>query len=153
MVHHLEPTFTSPRVEERVTRESCSARTCVQTHASNLGSGSQGIGSVAENSRKQFEISIEPSPSTHDGVDTQSKTASPTADILSLRCRMCEEPPKVTTQPTVTTCGHLFCSEYVPRRLCGVILGLTPSQVHNATRSIHVQMPRVQQFPLVVLFI
>ena len=88
---------------------------------SNLGSGSQGIGSVAENVGKQSEISIEPSPSTHGGADTQPKTVSATTGILSLHCMMCEEPPRVTTQPTVTTCGHIFCSEYVPRRLCGVI--------------------------------
>jgi len=59
----------------------------------------------------------------------------------------------VTTRPTVTTCGHLFCSEYVLRLLSGVTRRLTPRQVHNATRSIRGQMSRVQQFPIVVLFI
>jgi hypothetical protein len=152
-VHPLQPTFTLPRVVgERVTQEGYSLRPCVGTHVSSLGSGSQGMDSVAEDAGKQSEISIESSPSIRGGVDTQSKTASPAADILSLHCRICEEPPRVTTQPTVTTCGHLFCFEYVPK-LSGVIRGLTPGQVHNATRSIHVQMSRVQQFPLVVLFI
>ena len=153
-VHPLESAFAPTQVVgERMIRESCSSRTCIGTHESNLGSGSQGTDSVAENSGKQSEISIEPSPLTSGGVDTQPKTASPTSDILSLHCRMCEEPPRAVTKPTVTTCGHLFCSEYVPRRLSGVICGLTPSQVHNATRRIHVQMSRVRQLPLVVLSI
>jgi len=153
-VHPLESTFTPTRVVgERVTRESCSPRACIGTHVSNLGSGSQGIDSVTKNAGKQSEISIEPPPLTHGGIDTQPKTASPTSGILSLRCRMCEEPPRAVTKPTVTTCGHLFCSEYVPRRLGGVICGLTPSQVHNATHHIHVQMSCVRQPPLVVLSI
>ena len=105
------------------------------------------------NSGKQSEISIEPSPLTSGDIDTQPKTASSTSDILFLRCRMCEEPPRAVTKPTVTTCGHLFCFEYVPRRLGGIICGLTLSQVHNATRRIHVQMSRVRQPPLVVLSI
>ena len=153
-VHPLESTFTPTQaVGERMMRESCISRTCIGTHASSLGSGSQGIDPVAENSGKQSEIFIEPSPLTSGGIDTQPKTASPTSDILSLRCRMCEEPPRAVTKPTVTTCGHLFCSEYVLRRLSGVICGLTPSQVHNATHCIHVQMSRVRQPPLVVLSI
>lgn len=127
-VHPLESIFTPPRVmEEQVTREGYGPRTCVGTHVSHLESGSQGIDSVAENARKQSEISTGPSLLTFGDVDMQPKTASPTTDILSLHCRMCKEPPRVTTQPTVTTCGHLFCSEYVPRRRGGVIRGLTPS--------------------------
>lgn len=34
---------------------------------------------------------------------------------LSLQCRICDAPPTVGTRPTVTMCGHLFCSEYVLR--------------------------------------
>ena len=121
-VHPLGSTFTPPRVVgERVTRESCSSRTCVRTHVSDLGSWGRSINSVVENPRKQSEVSTESSPSTHGGVDTQSKATLPTTDILSLHCRMCEKPPRVTTQPTVTTRGHLFCSEYILKRLGGVI--------------------------------
>lgn len=126
-VHPLDSTFTPPPVmEERVTRDRYSPRTCVGTHVSHLESGSQGTDSVGGNARKQSEISIGPSLLTFGDVDMQPKTASPTTDILSLHCRMCNEPPRVTTQPTVTTCGHLFCSEYVPRR-GGVIRRLIPS--------------------------
>lgn len=118
-----------------------------------LPDGRQGVDSAAEqNAGKQSEAPLESSPLTQGDVDTQPKTVPPT---LSLHCRMCDAPPAVTTQPTITTCGHLFCSEYVSRILCSVVLRLTltPRQVHNTARSVYVQMSRVQQLPLVVLFV
>ena len=38
-----------------------------------------------------------------------------TAPTLFLQCRVCGAPPTTNTGPTVTMCGHLFCSEYVLR--------------------------------------
>ena len=47
------------------------------------------------------------------GADAMPATTS--SEPLSLQCRMCDAPPTVSSRPTVTTCGHLFCSEYVLR--------------------------------------
>ena len=146
-------TDTLPHVEERVKQDSRDRRFPVGTCAPNPGGGCQGVDSVAGSGREQSEISTQPPPSTQTGVNTQPKTLPPTTGVLALHCKMCEAPPMVTTRPTVTTCGHLFCSEYVPRLLSTVTRRLTPHQVHYATRIIHVQMSRVQQLPLVVLFI
>lgn len=152
--HPIEPTFIPLQViGEPVIRDSYGPRSQVGTHAPDFGGGYQGINSVASNAGEQSKIPIESSPSIQGGVNTQQKTASPATDILSLHCRMCEAPPTVTTQPTVTTCGHLFCSAYVLRRSGDLVRGLTSHQVHNATCSIHVQMSRVQQLPLIVLFV
>ena len=75
------------------------------TSVPNPGGGFQVVDSVA---MKQSEI-VESSPSIQDSVDPRPKTTPPTADIFPLHCRMCDAPPTLTTQPTVTTCGHLFC--------------------------------------------
>ena len=83
----------------------------VRTHVPNLGDGYQGIDSVVGSAGKQSETSIETPPSIRTAISTQQTTTG----TLSLDCRMCEAPPTVTTEPTVTTCGHLFCSEYVSR--------------------------------------
>jgi hypothetical protein len=141
---------------ERVTQDSHDLGLSIGTHVSNLNlsvGGCQCINPLVGDVRKQPELPIESLPSTQGGGNMQPKTESPTASVLSLHCRMCEAPPTVTTQPTVTTCGHLFCSEYVLRMLGGATRGLTPRQVHNSTRSIHFQMPRVQQRCLVVLLV
>lgn len=56
-----------------------------------------------------FEGPVEPQTrSLDEGNVSPSVTASTT---LSLRCRICNAPPTVVTRPTVTMCGHLFCSE------------------------------------------
>lgn len=117
--------------------------------------GERGLRSnlLGMNSGKRSEIPLESSPPTQGGVNTQPKTEMPTTNTLSLNCRMCEAPPTVTAQPTVTTCGHLFCSECVPTTPGSTTRRLTPHQVYNRARNIHVQVSCVQQFPLVVLFI
>jgi len=36
---------------------------------------------------------------------------------LSLQCRVCDALPTVGSRPTVTMCGHLFCSECITRHV------------------------------------
>lgn len=125
---HYVPTSTvaPPHEGGRVTQDDPS----VGTRVPNLSAGGHpDINSQAGNAGK-------PLPSTQGGVNTQLK--SPATNILSLHCRMCDAPPMATTQPTVTTCGHLFCSEYVPKILGGANHRLTPRQVYNGTRGIYV---------------
>jgi len=119
----------------RLMQDSCGPRSPVGIHLPGFGGGPQDP-DLVENARKR--ISTEPSPSIQGGAIAQPEIASSTTGTLSLCCRMCGAPPKVTTQPTVTTCGHLFCSEYVPRMLGTVIRKLTSRQVYNATCSIHI---------------
>jgi hypothetical protein len=71
---------------------------------------------VAEYSAKETEIAVEPPPSIEGGVGTvmRPETAEPT---LPLRCRVCNAPPTVTSQPAVTTCGHLFCIECITQHV------------------------------------
>ena len=147
-----KPTITSPHVGERMAQDSHGPYPSIRTRVPSLSVGDrQDIDSSAENAGTRHEIPTESTTQGH--VNAQSKTETPTTSILSLHCRMCEAPPTATTQPTATTCGHLFCSEYVPRLPGGVIHRLTPRQVHNTTCGVHVQVPRVQQFHLVVLFV
>ena len=56
---------------------------------------------------------LEPPATIKDGVHATS--AVTTSTPLSLQCRVCNAIPTVGSQPTVTMCGHLFCSEYVLR--------------------------------------
>jgi hypothetical protein len=56
-----------------------------------------------------------PVPPTISQTEVYVTPAVTASTPLSLQCRMCDAPPTVGTQPTVTMCGHLFCSEYVPR--------------------------------------
>jgi hypothetical protein len=72
---------------------------------------------------------------------------------LSLQCRMCNAPPTITMRPTVTMCGHIFCSEYVLRIFRGAGARLTLHQVHNTTCDVNPQLSCVRQRSPVVLFI
>jgi len=113
--HHLPRPIITPHVGERMTQENRDPRPSVGTPVTNppVG-GRQDTDSVVESAGQQSEIPIESSPSAQASVNAQHKTVSPTTGILPLHCRICEAPPMITTRPTVTTCGHLFCSEYVP---------------------------------------
>jgi hypothetical protein len=112
-----------------------------QATYSNVGVGTQDT----------FGSSIE-SPSTSQ-VEANAPPAVTASTALSLRCRMCNVSPTVATRPTVTTCGHLFCSEYVSIILCNATARLTLYQVHHTIRDVDFQMPCLRQRPLTVLFI
>jgi len=114
--HHLpRRIITPPHVGERMTQENRDPRPYVGTPVANIPvGGCQGTDSVVESAGQQSGTPIESSPSAQASVNAQHKTVSPTTGILPLHCRICETPPMITTRPTVTTCGHLFCSEYVP---------------------------------------
>jgi hypothetical protein len=74
--------------------------------------------------QERLERFAEPLTPAHDNISVPALTA--TAPLMpSLRCRMCNAAQTVATRPTVTTCGHLFCSEYVLRIPDGVFAGLT----------------------------
>ena len=152
LLEYHPPTLTPipPHLGGRATQDDRGLRPPVGTRVPAISVGGyQGVNSLAENPGTQIGIHAE--SSTQGGVNAQPKREPPTTNVLPLHCRVCKAPPTVTTQPTATTCGHLFCSEYVPRILGSVTHSLTPRQVHNTARGIHVQMPRVQQFPPVVL--
>ena len=152
LLEYHPPTLTPipPHLGGRATQDDRGLRPPVGTRVPAISVGGyQGVNSLEESTRTQ--IGIHAGSSTQGGVNAQPKREPPTTNVLPLHCRVCKAPPTVTTQPTATTCGHLFCSEYVPRILGSVTRSLTPRQVHNTARGIHVQMPRVQQFPPVVL--
>ena len=68
----------------------------------------------------------DPLTTAHGNISVPALTAA--APLMpSLRCRMCNATQTVATRPTVTTCGHLFCSEYVLRTPDGVFAGLIPN--------------------------
>jgi len=116
--HPSTSTVTHPYVGERVTWGDRDLRPSVGARVPNLQvGGCQGVDPMAENAGRRSEIPTGPPPSTQGGANTQPKTESPTTNIHPLCCRMCEAPPTVTTQPTVTTCGHLFCSECITQHV------------------------------------
>lgn len=51
------------------------------------------------------------SPTTSQNSAANTSPAPAASTALSLRCRTCDAPPTTITRPTVTMCGHLFCSE------------------------------------------
>lgn len=67
------------------------------------------------------ESLLDPPATAQSGVQVTPTVAASTP--LSLQCRMCDAPPTIGTRPTVTMCGHLFCSEYVLRILAVWSLG------------------------------
>lgn len=137
--HPSRSTTVPPHMGERTTQDNRVSCPPVGTRVPTLSTAErQGVGPLAENAWGQSGIPIKSSPLIQGSVNTQPKMELPTASVLSVCCRTCEAPPTVTTQPTVTTCGHLFCSECVPRTLGSTTCGLTPRQVHNATRGIYV---------------
>jgi hypothetical protein len=102
--------------------------------------------------RYAFENLTEPQTTTQGKANIPPTVTASTP--LSLRCRMCNAPPTVGARPTVTMCGHLFCSEYVLRIFRNVAATrLTLCQVYNTTCDINSQMSCVRQRPVVVLFI
>jgi len=50
-------------------------------------------------------------------TDAHETPAVTTSTPLSMQCRICDAPPTVGTRPTVTMCGHLFCSECITRHV------------------------------------
>lgn len=105
------------------------------TNVPNLGGEYQGIDSAAQ---KPQENAIESSPPIQGSVDRCAKTTPPAAEILPLHCRMCRAPPTLTTQPTVTTCGHLFCFGYVsktPTSVCTDLLSVRCITQHVSSTS------------------
>lgn len=68
---------------------------------------------VGIGTRDTLESPVESPTTNQDGVN--APLAVTTFLPLSLQCRMCNAPPTVVTRPTVTMCGHLFCSECVLR--------------------------------------
>jgi len=116
--HTSTSTVTPPHVGERMTQENRdphpSARVLVPTLSAG---GRQNIDSVVESAGTRSRIPTGPSASTLAGINTQPRMALPTTGVLSLDCRVCEAPPMITTKPTVTTCGHLFCSECITKHV------------------------------------
>jgi len=87
----------------------------VEPHAPVLRQGRyQGVESnTGEGVQQTHESPLEPSTTSQTDVHVAQAVTDSTP--LSLQCKMCDAPPTVGTRPTVTTCGHLFCSEYVSR--------------------------------------
>ena len=74
--------------------------------------GNEGIGLTGgQDVQQPSESFTEPLTMIQGNAGVPVGTAPPPPTSLHLRCRMCNAPPTVATRPTVTTCGHLFCSE------------------------------------------
>lgn len=51
-----------------------------------------------------------PQASDQGAITSGSGEKDTSADIATqFRCRICDTPPSVGTQPSATFCGHLFC--------------------------------------------
>ena len=108
----------------------------VETPVSNLPpEGHQSTSSSSRrNVQRASEISPQP-PTTIQGRTNVPPVVTASA-LLSLQCRMCNASPTVGSRPTATMCGHIFCSEYVPRIPGATAVGLTPRSVgvsHNTS--------------------
>jgi len=77
-----------------------------------------------------------------DGVNVPP-AATPSTP-LSLQCRVCGASPTVGTRPTVTMCGHLFCSKYVSEIPGSTAIRLTQHQVYHTARNVDLQLSCVQ---------
>lgn len=106
------------------------------------------VGTVVQD---KFGSSIELPAMSQDEVNPPPAVTAPTP--LSLQCRTCNAPPTAATQPTVTMCGHLFCSGYVTRIIRNTAARLTPHQVRHTIRVGNFQMSCLPQRPPTVLFI
>jgi len=111
------PTSMGTLTHEKERPDDRDPRPTVGTGVPNFGGGYQGTDPEAENAVKRSEIVVKSSPSIQGSVDPRFKTAPHSADILPLHCRICYAPPTLTTQPTVTTCGHLFCFGCITQRV------------------------------------
>jgi len=121
---------TPPHEVERVTQGNHAPHPSVGTCALSLSVAErQEINSQGVNAGTRPEAPIQSSLSTHGDVNVRSESKSPATNILSLHCRMCDAPPTATTQPTVTTCGHLFCSECIT----GHVVSTSRCPVCNST--------------------
>ena len=111
--------------------------------------GHQGTNLDAGKSARQARESfLEPPTGTQGDINVPPAVTASTP--LSLQCRMCNASPTVGTRPTVTVCGHLFCSEYVLRISGSAAAELTPNQVHHTTCNVDFQMSCVRQRPVVI---
>jgi len=68
----------------------------------------------------------EPPTTVQRNVNVPPAVTAPAPPFL--QCRMCDAPPTVGAQPTVTMCGHMFCSEYVLRIIAKRAFGLLPTR-------------------------
>ena len=103
---------------------------------------------TGKDARQTSENFLERSISIQDDVGTVTASTP-----LSMLCRVCNASPTVGTRPTITTCGHLFCSEYVLKISSSATAELTLRQVYYPACNVDLQMPCVQWCPLVVLLI
>ena len=89
-----------------------------------------------------FESFLGPLTVIQDDVDVPPAVTASTP--LSLQCMLCNASPTVGMRPTVTTCGHLFCSEYVLEIPGSAAVRLIPQQVYHTARNVDLQLPCVQ---------
>ncbi|KAF9644247.1 hypothetical protein BDM02DRAFT_1054294 [Thelephora ganbajun] len=103
-------TISSPRSRERVMWDGPDSPGAVESPVPvPLLEGYQGVNLNAEQAHQYtFGSPTEPPVITQGDVNVPPAVTASTP--LSLRCRMCDAPPTVGTRPTVTMCGHLFCS-------------------------------------------
>jgi len=152
---HFSPTSTisSPLPEERATRDAPESPRPVEAPAPILPlEGYRDTGfNAGKDARQAFESFLEPSTATQDDINAPPAVFA--SAPLSMRCMVCNASPTVGTRPTVTMCGHLFCSEYVLEIPVSTAARLTPLQVHRTARNVNLQMSCVQERPLAVLFI
>ena len=74
--------------------------------------------------QQELESSFEPRAAARGDGNVQLAVTLSTP--LSLKCRICNASPTAGSRPTATVCGHIFCSEYVPKIPSGAATGLTP---------------------------
>ena len=80
---------------------------------------------VRKDAQQAFESFPGPPTTIQSDVDVNVPLTVTASTPLSLQCMMCNASPTVGSRPTVTMCGHLFCSVYVSRILGTTVAGLT----------------------------
>jgi len=113
---HSSPASTAsyPHLGEPATQDSPDP---VETYVPVLGQEEyQGAElNTGEGDQQPHESPLEP-PTTFQ-TDVRATPTVTASTPLSLQCRMCDAPPTIGTRPTVTMCGHLFCSECITRHV------------------------------------
>ena len=105
---------SSPLLGESTTQHSSGLlETCVPASPRERYQSSES--DAEEGVEQTHEDLLEPPNTVQGGVHAMPAITASTP--LSLQCMVCGAPPTVGSRPTVTLCGHLFCSRYVLRTI------------------------------------
>ena len=112
----ITPLLSSPDLEASAIEGSPEPPGRTETPVSASQEGYQGVDlDAGRGAQRTFGNPPEPQTAIQGNADVLSAVTAST--LLPLQCRMCDALPTVGMRPTVTMCGHLFCSKYALKLL------------------------------------